>query len=112
MLTPDWVNEFPAQISVCDTQGVILAINEKEAEFFQDQGGKLLIGTNLANCHSHRSTNMIQKLMQSQEMRVYTVEEQGTKELIIQGPWYQDGQFSGLVEIAVKIPDQILHIIR
>jgi len=112
MISPDWVEEFPAMISVCDADGIILAMNRKEADHYQDRGGKNLIGTNLFDCHKERSVKIIKRLMQTQKIRLYTVEENGKKEMVLQSPWYQNGTFKGLVEIVVEIKGEIERIVR
>ena len=112
MVNTDWVEEFPAMISVCDADGIILAMNQKEADHYKDRGGKNLIGTNLFDCHKKRSVNIIKRIMQTQKVRLYTVEEKGKKELVIQSPWYQNGEFKGLVEIVVEVKDEVERIIR
>jgi transcriptional regulator with PAS, ATPase and Fis domain len=112
MSNPDWVEEFPAMISVCDTNGVILAMNQKEANHYMDRGGKKLVGTSLFDCHKERSVNIIKHLIETQKTRIYTVEENGKKEMVIQSPWYQNGTFNGLVEIVVEIEGEIQRIVR
>ena len=42
-----WLEEFPGAITVCDTRGIILEMNTRAAQVFQEQGGKALIGRNL-----------------------------------------------------------------
>jgi len=112
MNNSDWVEEFPAMISVCDTNGIILAMNKREALFFNDQGGKDLIGTSLFDCHKENSVRIIKKLMKTKKTRIYTAEENGKKELIIQGPWYKEDICCGLVEIAIEIEGEIPHLVR
>ena len=46
-----WLEEFPGAITVCDTRGIILEMNTRAAQVFQEQGGKALIGKNLLDCH-------------------------------------------------------------
>ena len=108
----DWVEEFPGMISVCDFNGIILDMNKLEAEFFESSGGKALIGTSLFDCHSKKSGDMIKAQMADQKARVYTSEEDGKKEIILQVPWYRGGVFAGLVEIALPIEGEIVHLIR
>jgi hypothetical protein len=111
-MNPDWTEEFPGNIAVCDTRGSLLAINQKEASFFQEQGGKALVGTSISACHNPHSNRIIARMMETRQTSIYTVEENGRHELIIQAPWYQDGEFAGLVEIAIEAPENIPHIIR
>ena len=47
----NWIQEFPAAITVCDSEGIILAMNNKSCVTFATEGGKNLIGTNMLSCH-------------------------------------------------------------
>ena len=112
MTDQDWVEEFPAAVTVCDADGNILMMNQKERRQFNLAEGETLAGRNLADCHSKSSNRKIKRLMRRQQMTVYTVEEYSKRELIIQGPWYQNGKFSGLVEISIDLAGEILHVVR
>jgi transcriptional regulator with PAS, ATPase and Fis domain len=107
-----WVKEFPAAITVCDSKGIILEMNDRAAEGFQDQGGQKLIGTNLLECHPEDARLKLEQLMKTRKLNVYTVEKHGVRKLIYQSPWYDGGEYSGFVEISLVIPEQIPHIIR
>lgn len=108
----DWVDEFPGMISVCDKDGKILAMNQKISDYFKDTGGKNLVGSNLFDCHSKQSGEMIKEQMKSQKTIVYTAEEDGQTELVIHAPWFQNGQFAGIVEITVPLEGEIKHLLR
>ena len=45
-------------------------------------------------------------------MNVYTIEKHGIKKLIYQAPWYRDGEFAGLVELAIELPAELPHFVR
>ncbi len=36
----------------------------------------------------------------------------GKKKLIHQAPWYMDGNYVGLVEIAIVLPENMQHFLR
>jgi len=42
-MNKDWEKEFSAAITVCDINGLILDMNDKAADTFQDYGGRELI---------------------------------------------------------------------
>jgi len=107
-----WVKEFPGSITVCDRDGVVLAMNAKSLQAYQADGGEKLIGTNLLDCHPELARAKLQHLMDTQTANVYTIEKNGVKKLIYQTPWHQDGQYAGFVELALEIPDQMPHFIR
>ena len=87
-------------------------MNQRSQMTFAKSGGKELIGKPLFDCHPSRAQEMIKHLMSSQETNTYTIEKEGVKKLIYQTPWYQDGQFAGLVEMSIVIPNDIPHYKR
>jgi transcriptional regulator with PAS, ATPase and Fis domain len=107
-----WVTEFPAAITVVDTDGVILEMNHKSAVTFASDGGAELIGKNSLECHPEPSRSKLRQLLREQRANLYTIEKAGVKKLIAQIPWYQDGKFSGMVELAVEIPAEMPHFVR
>jgi hypothetical protein len=51
-------------------------------------------------------------MMQNPRVNVYTIEKRGRRRLIVQTPWFQDGLYAGLIELALEIPDQMPHFVR
>jgi transcriptional regulator with PAS, ATPase and Fis domain len=107
-----WVQEFPAAITVVDTEGVILGMNAKSSEAFAADGGAELIGKNSLDCHPEPARSKMQLLLAEQRANIYTTEKAGVKKLIAQIPWYCDGRFAGLVELAIEIPAEMPHFVR
>jgi transcriptional regulator with PAS, ATPase and Fis domain len=112
MAESPWVREFPGAITVCDAEGIILSMNDKSIEAFEAQGGRGLIGSNLLDCHPEPARSKLRRLLESQEKNVYTIEEAGARKLIYQTPWYCEGKYAGLVEIALEIPSPMPHFLR
>jgi len=108
----DWTREFPAAITVCDASGIILAMNEKSRETFQQDGGASLIGTNLLNCHTEPARSKVVNLLKSKSLNAYTIEKGGVKKIIYQSPWFQNGEFAGFVELSLPIPAEMPHVVR
>ncbi len=108
----DWIKDFPAAITVCDTDGIILEMNAKACATFASEGGAALIGTSLYACHNPHSVAAIKEMLATGGKNVYTIEKRGVKKLIYQHPWYQDGQIAGLVEISLEIPQTMAHHVR
>jgi len=46
-----WVKEFPAEVMVCDSDGIVLAMNNHAEALFADDGGSDLLGRNVLDCH-------------------------------------------------------------
>ena len=107
-----WIREFPAAITVCDTEGTILAMNEKSCSTFKDDGGENLIGTNLLACHPEPARAKVSVLLESGLPNVYTIEKAGVKKLIFQSPWYDKGKYAGFVELSLPIPQEMPHFVR
>jgi transcriptional regulator with PAS, ATPase and Fis domain len=108
----DWVKEFPAAVTVCDPQGVILAMNDRAAMTYEKDGGYDLIGRNMLDCHPEQARIKTEKLLADREKNVYTIEKNGIKKLIYQSPWFKDGGYAGLVEISLEIPFEMPHFVR
>ena len=109
---PAWTQEFPVSITVCDKEGIILFMNNRAIESFSDEGGAALIGTNLLDCHPPRAALIVKGLLATGRSNTYTIEKEGKKKLIFQSPWYEGGSFSGLVEIAIPLPEVVPHFVR
>jgi PAS domain-containing protein len=107
-----WAQEFPGSITVCDAAGVILDLNDRAAETFAKDGGRELVGKNLLDCHPEPSRTKLHGLLASGQLNAYTIAKGGQKKLIYQAPWYVDGEYRGLVEFALPLPDQLPHFVR
>jgi transcriptional regulator with PAS, ATPase and Fis domain len=108
----DWAGELCVAITVSDTSGKILYMNDKSAATFDKNGGRELVGKSLQDCHLPVSWEKILNIMNSQQVNCYTVEKEGTKKLIYQAPWYDNGKLSGLVELSMVIPFIMDHFVR
>jgi PAS domain S-box-containing protein len=109
---PEWTKEFPSAITICDTRGIIIYMNEKSCMTFTKYGGDNLIGKNLFDCHSEASSAKLKELIETQKSNIYTVEKEGIKKLIYQSPIYDNHEFSGMIEISIELPSIINNFIR
>jgi PAS domain S-box-containing protein len=107
-----WIQESSAAITVCDTQGMIIEMNDQATKVFQKRGGKKLVGSNLLDCHPEPARTKLRQLMEQQQTNIYSVEKNGIKRLIYQAPWYAKGKYSGFVEISFIVPSPMPHIVR
>jgi hypothetical protein len=107
-----WVQEFPGAVTVCDRDGVILAMNDKSVRTFETDGGAALIGSSLFGCHPEPALTKVKELLAAGRPNIYTIEKNGTKKLIYQSPWYENGVYSGFVELSLEIPFEMQHFVR
>lgn len=97
-------------VTVCDTEGVILYMNDKAKATFSKHGD--LVGKSLMGCHSERSKEIIRRLLETGGVNAYTIEKQGVKKMIYQTAWREEGVVRGLVEISMEIPEEMPHYVR
>jgi transcriptional regulator with PAS, ATPase and Fis domain len=112
MSVPEWVEGFPAAVTVCDAEGRLLEMNERSREAFAADGGAALLGTNVLDCHPEPSRTKLAGMMKDRRRNVYTIQKNGRKKLIYQAPWYKDGAYAGFVEISFEIPWDMPHFSR
>ena len=105
-----WAEEADCAVTVCDTGGVILYMNEKARATFAKHGD--LIGRNLFDCHNERSRETIRRMLASGGTNAYTIEKQGVRKMIYQTAWRTGDKVGGLVEISMEIPAEMPHYIR
>lgn len=108
----NWAGELCVAITVSDTSGKIVYMNDKSAMTFEKNGGRELVGKNLRECHLPGSWEKILDIMDKREVNCYTIEKEGIRKLIYQAPWYENGKLSGLVELSMVIPVKMDHFVR
>ncbi|HJH76073.1 MULTISPECIES: PAS domain-containing protein [Prevotellaceae] len=106
----EWAEQMHCAVTVCDTEGKILYMNEKSRATFASHGD--LIGHNMFECHSPQSQAKIRELMATDGTNSYTIQKNGVKKMIYQTTWKRDGKVAGLVEISMVIPEEMPHYVR
>ena len=107
-----WVEEFSGSVIVCDTEGIVVEMNEQAVATFKKWGGKQLLGSNLLDCHPEPARSKLKLLMEQRQTNIYTIEKKGIKKLIYQTPWHVKGEYRGFVEMMIDIPVSMPHFIR
>jgi transcriptional regulator with PAS, ATPase and Fis domain len=102
-------DEYPSAVTICNTQGIVVYMNNKAKSTFNKYGGEQLIGKSLFDCHQPRSVEIIRSLMDSGQTNTYTITKNGIKKLIHQSPWYVDSKVAGLIEISIELPENMPH---
>ncbi len=108
----EWIKEFPAAITVCDRQGIVIEMNDKACLTFADEGGKDLIGHSLKDCHKPESWQKILQMMATGNPNTYTIDKKGLCKLIYQQPWFKNGEVAGVVEMSIELPKEMQHHVR
>ena len=104
----DWIQSYPHGVTVCDTKGIILAMNVASQENFKKYGGEKLIGSSLFDCHPESANEIIRNQLATREENTYITESTDKKRLINQVPWYRDNEFGGMVETIINLPREIM----
>ncbi|MCX5795418.1 MAG: PAS domain-containing protein [Elusimicrobia bacterium] len=112
MRDDDWTEEFPAAITVCDEQGVILSMNRAAGEVLRKNGGRALVGKSLLDCHPEPARSLLVDMLKSPRANTYTVEKGAVRKLIHQAPWYRAGRCAGFVELSIVLPEPMAHRVR
>ena len=107
-----WSEEFEGAITICDREGIITYMNDASKKQFIKYGGVDLMGTNLLDCHPEPSRSKLAGMLKTPTTNTYTTEKPGIKKIIHQSPLYENGVFSGLIEISIELPHSLPHFNR
>lgn len=107
----DKFNKVPFAVTICDTEGNILEMNERSRQTYEKYGD--IIGKSLFECHPPRAAEILHGLLENHNVNAYTIEKEGIHKLIYQAPWYKEnGDFGGYIEISLPIPAEMPHYVR
>jgi transcriptional regulator with PAS, ATPase and Fis domain len=108
----NWYDQLNASITVCDRKGIVVYMNQRAIEQFHKYGGDNLIGESLVECHPEPSRTKLLSMLDKPIENIYTTEKNGIKKIIIQKPWIQNSEFTGVVEISFVLPDDMANFKR
>ena len=106
------MHSLDAAITICDKKGIIVYMNRKSVETFAKDGGKKLIGTNLMDCHQGEAAIKLKEMLTTQKENIYSIEKNGVKKLIVQKPVFEHGNFDGIMEMSIVLPNEMPHFQR
>jgi transcriptional regulator with PAS, ATPase and Fis domain len=108
----NWTTEFPSAITVCDSKGIIIEMNDRSAKTFEKDGGLKLVGKSVLDCHPPKARGRLNGLLKTGKSNTYTIEKKGKRKLIHQSPWFKNGKLAGLVELSIELPEKMPHFVR
>jgi len=108
----NWTDEFCGAITVCDSNGIIVYMNDKSRKTFDKSGGADLIGKSLIDCHPEPAKSKLIDMLKNPRVNAYTIEKNGVKKLIRQSPWYEKGKYMGFIEMSIEIPFEMPNFVR
>jgi PHP family Zn ribbon phosphoesterase len=101
---PDFVKEYTCAVTICDTDGIIVYMNDKSILNYAKRGGIALIGQCLFDCHQPASNEKIKELLKTGADNIYFSK---SGKLIHQTAWRENGKICGLIELSFEVPDEI-----
>jgi transcriptional regulator with PAS, ATPase and Fis domain len=105
-----WSYSYPAEIIVCDGNGIILEMNAAAIQLYEHDGGKALIGTNVFSHHSESTRSQVKQVTDGKKQYVYTTEKNHQKKLVTISPWEQNGAYAGFVLWTIDLPSELPNI--
>ncbi|GJQ64541.1 MAG: hypothetical protein SCALA702_35940 [Melioribacteraceae bacterium] len=101
------IDNFSGTFTLCDTEGIATYMNKASINFFEKDGGEKLIGTNLLDCHPEPSRSKFENMMKEEKSNVYMIKKKDKTKLVYQAPVYEDGKYTGFMEIMMELPEDI-----
>ncbi len=95
----DWFSSFSAAMTITDEQGVIVDMNDCAADAFKKDGGLLLIGKSVFDCHPEPSKTKLRHLYEDQSINAYFITKNGQKKLIYQALFSRRVNLPGLSKL-------------
>lgn len=106
-LTHSWSDEVNFPVTICDTDGIIVYMNQASIKYFENYGGEQLVGQNLLDCHPEPSKSELLEMLIKRQSQSIQNEKDGQNRLIVQTPWYNNGEYAGLIELIHNLPKEV-----
>ena len=107
-----WYDTFPAEIIVCDPDGIIREMNETAIRLYQEQGGAAMIGSNVFDHHEEPARGQVKAVVAQRKLFIYTTEKDNKKKLVCISPWYQQDEYAGFVLLVLDLPAIMPNIVK
>lgn len=101
------IDNFEGTFTLCDTDGIATYMNKASIKFFEKDGGEKLLGTNLLDCHPEPSRTKFAEMLKEEKANVYFIKKKEKTKFVYQAPVYEDGIYTGFLEIMLDLPEDI-----
>ena len=110
--TSEWVATYPAEIMVCDQDGIILEMSDVSAQIYRKEGGVKMIGRNVFDHHEEPAKSQMMNVVKQKRHVMYTAEKDGLKKLVSIAPWCRDDEYAGFALIVLDLPKELPNIVK
>ncbi len=107
-----WYKVFPGAITITDKNGIVIEMNERSKKLYEKDSGCAVLGRNVLTRHPPGTREKVRQIYETQSFNIYSNTRDGKKHLIYQAPYFIAGEFSGIVELLLDLPDDIPHFDR
>jgi hypothetical protein len=108
----EWIATYPAEIMVCDADGIILEMSDVSVQIYEKEGGAKMIGRNVFDHHAELPRRQILNVVNQRKHVIYTTEKDGQKKLVSIAPWYREDVYAGFALIVLDLPEKIPNIVK
>jgi hypothetical protein len=108
----EWISTYPAEIMVCDQDGIILEMSNVAIEIYRKEGGAEMIGRNVFDHHLEPARSKLISMVNQHQHVIYTTERGGNTKLVSIAPWYRQGEYAGFAMIVIDLPENISNIVK
>ncbi len=108
----EWVASYPAEIMVCDRNGIILEMSDLAIKLYEQEGGAKMIGRNVFDHHQEPARSQMMSVVNRKQHVMYTTEKAGCKKLVSIAPWYREGRYAGFALIVLDLPAALPNIVK
>lgn len=108
----EWIVTYPAEIMVCDQDGIILEMSNVSIQIYEKEGGAEMVGQNVFDHHVEPSKSQMMNVVKQKRHVIYTAERDGLKKLVSIAPWYRDGEYAGFALIVLDLPEKLPNIVK
>jgi len=108
----EWIATYPAEIMVCDKDGIILEMSDVSIQIYEKEGGAEMIGRNVFDHHNEPAKSQMMNVVKQKRHVIYTAEKGGVKKLVSVAPWTQNNEYAGFALIVLDLPAKIPNIVK